>query len=65
MGDYHLGGDGVTGLRHGRRQHPRSAGARTTGSAYTVAAPTTDIDGDQRPSPPPRRYDAGSDQLTP
>jgi len=63
MGDYHVGSGSSA----------RGAGVVSTPAlnAGQVTAPTSDIDGDPRPTvtgtgqTQTRRYDAGSDQMTP
>lgn len=68
-GDYHLAtatpASSARGL--GAANTVVRWGTGTTGFSYTVTAPTPDIDGQPRPTGigSQRRYDAGSDQMTP
>ena len=69
MGDYHLAA--ATPSSSARGLGAASVvvrwGAGTSGWTYTVPAPSSDVDGDPRPTVAGtvRRYDAGSDQMTP
>ncbi|MER7251414.1 IPT/TIG domain-containing protein [Kribbella sp. NPDC000426] len=69
MGDFHLAtatpASSARGL--GAANTIVRWGTGTTGFSYTVTAPTPDIDGQPRPTVTGslRRYDAGSDQMTP
>jgi hypothetical protein len=75
MGDYHLTGSGSSAYGLGARSTTTNWGAwvpaaprnpaHWTGWSYGVSAPTTDIDGDTRPSRIGSRDDAGADQATP
>ncbi|MFK4087734.1 hypothetical protein ACI2LF_26725 [Kribbella sp. NPDC020789] len=69
MGDFHLAtGTPVSAARGlGAANTVVRWGAGVTGFSYTVAAPSPDIDGQPRPTVTglQRRYDAGSDQMTP
>jgi len=75
MGDYHLAdnaspawGRGAASTTVQWKPVPPVWGPAPlvpSGWTYTVSAPSTDIDGQPRPSAAPARYDAGSDQRTP
>ena len=70
MGDYHLAGTTSPAYGTGATSTTVTWGTTTTPLVtpwiYDVTAPTTDIDGNSRPSASlPPRYDAGSDQLVP
>jgi hypothetical protein len=70
MGNYHLGAAPTSAAR-GRGVASVGVVWGTGPFRYTVPAPTLDIDGNPRPTVtgpannPVRRYDAGSDQMTP
>jgi hypothetical protein len=69
MGDFHLAtGTPASPARGlGAANTTVRWGTGTTGFSYTVTAPSPDIDGQPRPTGTgsARRYDAGSDQMTP
>ncbi|MCU1657898.1 MAG: hypothetical protein JWO57_2554, partial [Pseudonocardiales bacterium] len=73
MGDYHLatGSPASSARGLGAASVPVSWGTGTSPFTYTVSAPSSDIDGQPRPTVTGpannrvRRYDAGSDQMTP
>ena len=69
MGDFHLAtGTPASSARGlGGANTVVRWGTATTGFSYTVTAPSPDIDGQPRPTVTGalRRYDAGSDQMTP
>ncbi|MCU1659228.1 MAG: pectin lyase-like protein [Pseudonocardiales bacterium] len=73
MGDYHLatGSPASSARGLGAASVPVSWGTGTNPFTYTVSAPSSDIDGQPRPTVTGpannrvRRYDAGSDQMTP
>ncbi|WP_344115017.1 hypothetical protein [Kribbella alba] len=71
MGDFHLATATPASSARGRGAASTRVGwgsTPTTGFFYTVAAPSPDIDGQPRPTVTgifQRRYDAGSDQMTP
>ena len=63
MGDYHLGSTASPARGAGAASTFVRWGPGTTGFTYTVSAPTSDIDGQARPTAV--RYDAGADQFIP
>ncbi len=65
--DYHLTGSTSPAYGRGVASSQVAYGTGTFGWKYTVSSPVTDIDGDTRPQGPAKskRYDAGSDQVTP
>jgi hypothetical protein len=71
MGDFHLATATPVSSARGRGAASTRVGwgsTPTTGFFYTVSAPSPDIDGQPRPTVTglfQRRYDAGSDQMTP
>ena len=69
MGDFHLATATPASSARGRGAANTVVrwGTAATGFSYTVTAPTPDIDGQPRPTGigTLRRYDAGSDQMTP
>ncbi|MDT5208596.1 MAG: large repetitive protein, partial [Mycobacterium sp.] len=66
MGDYHVGA-GSSARGTGLASTTVTWGTGFFGWSYTVSSPTRDIDGNARPTVvgTARRYDAGSDQMTP
>jgi hypothetical protein len=71
MGDFHLAPPDSSARGLGAASTVVRWGTPTSGFQYTVRAPTPDIDGQPRPTVTgvapllERRYDAGSDQMTP
>jgi hypothetical protein len=72
MGDFHLKTGSPVSSARGRGAASTTVrwGTTSTSWSYPVNAPTPDIDGQPRPTVtgilfPTRRYDAGSDQMTP
>jgi hypothetical protein len=66
--DYHLTGGSSAAYGRGVAGTTVARGAATGTNqwSYTLAAPSRDIDNDDRPTPgTPARYDSGSDQVSP